>query len=341
VTDKFHLHPWSDLKSRQPPEWLIPGLIPKSGVTTMFAQPGMGKTFTAIAAACSIGTGRRFVGLEIKQAGPVIFIAAEGEDDLAVRHDAWVKHHRPAGEVAGFYLDEPVNFFDDAQVNAFLQSLGNLRPLLIVIDALADAMQGGDEDRAKDINKVFGNIWRVVHATGAAVLVIHHAGWDPKREKGSIAIRAKSDVVFEVKMESASGKQWLTLICHKNRRGRKFENIKAELVAVPIETSVGEMPVFAVGRRLDDLDLPAVFFAKKEDDAMRIFGQFPNGATSADWRKKIIQTFGKEGWSVPAFDRVTVNLKNAKKVTGGGGKGKLWLPILGCGFPSPLTPKGG
>ena len=99
------------------------------------------------------------------------------------------------------------------------------------------------------------------------------------------------------------------------------------------------MPVFAVGRRLDDLDLPAVFFAKKEDDAMRIFGQFPNGATSADWRKKIIQTFGEEGWSVPAFDRVTVNLKNAKKVTGGGGKGKLWLPILGCGFPSPL--KGG
>jgi hypothetical protein len=43
VTDKFHLHPWSDLTSRQPPESLIPGLIPKRGVTTMFAQRGWAK----------------------------------------------------------------------------------------------------------------------------------------------------------------------------------------------------------------------------------------------------------------------------------------------------------
>jgi hypothetical protein len=42
-------------------------------------------------------------------------------------------------------------------------------------------------------------------------------------------------------MESASGKQWLTVICHKNRRGPKFESFKADLVAVPIETAVSGM----------------------------------------------------------------------------------------------------
>jgi len=33
---------------------------------------------------------------------------------------------------------------------------------------------------------------------GATFLIPHHAGWDEKRERGSTAIRAKSDIVLQI-----------------------------------------------------------------------------------------------------------------------------------------------
>ena len=111
--------------------------------------------------------------------------------------------------------------------------------MLRVIDTMAAVMVGGDEDRAKDVNILLSNVRRVMKATGCAALIVHHAGWDTKREKGSIALRAAADVVFETKMENAAadGSHTLTLTCHKMRGMPKFNSFGVALVPVLVESA--------------------------------------------------------------------------------------------------------
>lgn len=46
---------------------------------------------------------------------------------------------------------------------------------LVIIDALADVMLGGDENAVKDTQPVFANLRFIAELTGAAFIVIHHA----------------------------------------------------------------------------------------------------------------------------------------------------------------------
>jgi hypothetical protein len=58
---------------------------------------------------------------------------------------------------------------------------------------------------------------RIAHATGAAVGVVHHTGWDDSRERGSSRQRQALDVVMQIKDHR------ITNI--KQKYGQKFEPI--------------------------------------------------------------------------------------------------------------------
>jgi hypothetical protein len=173
-----------------------------------------------------------------------MWIAGEGQDDLRPLYEAWVKD-RPTVLPDGGFHDEPINLLESGDTDKLIAILkarppDSLAPL-IVLDALADMMSGGDEDRAKDMNRVYGNVWRVVRETGASFLIIHHAGWKGDREKGSIAIRAKSDIVVLVNLDAVG--MTLNLTWLKNRRGPKFANIGFQAKSVAIDGFAEEVLV--------------------------------------------------------------------------------------------------
>ena len=64
-------------------------------------------------------------------------------------------------------MEEAVDFSDSREVNKLIKHLKDIKtpPPLIVADALADILL--NEDKAHDINQVYRNIWRVVHAHDA------------------------------------------------------------------------------------------------------------------------------------------------------------------------------
>jgi AAA domain len=68
--------------------WLVKHVLPARGHGLLSGQWGTAKTFTAIDLAAAVGTGRPFLGRVIKRQSGVLFIAAEGANQVRLRFDA-------------------------------------------------------------------------------------------------------------------------------------------------------------------------------------------------------------------------------------------------------------
>jgi hypothetical protein len=70
---------------------------------------------------------------------------------------------------------------------------------LIIIDTLARAMAGGDENSGQDMGKAVGTIDAIRAITSAHVCIIHHCGKDAARgARGHSSLRAAMDTEIEV-----------------------------------------------------------------------------------------------------------------------------------------------
>jgi len=70
---------------------------------------------------------------------------------------------------------------------------------LIILDTMAGAIAGDDENSAQDVTAYVNRKKRIASATGAAVLSVHHSGKDDARGmRGSSALFAACDVVMKV-----------------------------------------------------------------------------------------------------------------------------------------------
>ena len=66
-------------------EWLVDKTLPKRGKAVLAGQWGTYKTFVALDLCCSVMTRSLFAGHAVQRQGGVLFIAAEGQDEVRVR----------------------------------------------------------------------------------------------------------------------------------------------------------------------------------------------------------------------------------------------------------------
>ena len=112
---KFSFRSWSNVLPTKPPEAVIEGVLLQGPFGVIFAQPDNGKTFVAIGASLSIGTGALFGGRAVLK-GHSIYIAAEAAYDMDVRVPAWRILHSGAGEPLGGCYGQVVNFYSNEEV---------------------------------------------------------------------------------------------------------------------------------------------------------------------------------------------------------------------------------
>ena len=126
-----------------------------------------------------------------------------------------------------FSVEEGLDLMDQQQVDQIIEELLEFADdwKLIIFDTQADHMPNGDEDKAKDFTVIKKALQRIAHATGAAVGVVHHTGWDDSRERGSSRQRQALDVVMQIK------DQRITNI--KQKFGQKFEPIMFTVEEAP------------------------------------------------------------------------------------------------------------
>jgi DNA-binding transcriptional ArsR family regulator len=138
----------------------------------------------------------------------VLYIAGEGTYGIGKRVMAWA-----GGEIAlqsalwahWGQINDLVPMLDGRQFQALLDSIGEqpIPPRLIVVDTLARAMTGGDENSAKDMGLFVHRCGQLRDATGAAVLLVHHTRTDGERERGSSALRGAADVMLQLDRDEA------------------------------------------------------------------------------------------------------------------------------------------
>ena len=152
--------------------YVVKGLIGPGQVGCIFGDPGAGKSLLAPHIAYAVAQGRKAFGLRTRSS-PVFYVAAEDESGMRGRIRALAELH---GDAEDFKLVGGVSDLlvkNSADLKALIAAVKRDRPGLIVVDTLAMAFPGLEENSAEGMGRVVA-VSRALARRGAAVLLIHH-----------------------------------------------------------------------------------------------------------------------------------------------------------------------
>ena len=199
----------ADQIQAEPPEWLIDGWLVRDSLACLVGASGTGKTFVALDWACSVATGRPW-NEQATARGAVFYLAGEGRGGLRNRIAAWEADRGQPIASAPLFLADGLPYLLEEQstadvVAAIEQTVeqiaddSGIRPALIVIDTVARAMSGANENSAEDMGAFIRALDTLREAWSATVLVLHHTGLNAEaqeRGRGSSALRGALDSEF-------------------------------------------------------------------------------------------------------------------------------------------------
>ena len=181
----------------------IEDLLIAGQMSVVYGPSGCGKTFFAADLAMHVAHGKAWRGRSVTQGG-VLYIAAEGA--YGIRNRIVAFQNTFGGEDPPLaVLPSNVNLFDSEEdmerllstMRVKAQDYGGLS--LIVVDTLARALAGGNENSNEDMGAVIHNCDRIRRETGAHVMLVHHTGKDEARgARGHSSLRAATDTEVEI-----------------------------------------------------------------------------------------------------------------------------------------------
>ncbi len=181
----------------QRPKPLVAGWLGRGQAARIYGPPGAGKSFVAVELAACVSTGRSWHGARVA-CGEVIYFAVEDAAGVALRLQAWERHHETEHRV--HLVSTPIRM----DVETVTKILGAVRayfgeqPLgLIVIDTQAMATVGMDENDATAMGLFVEAVKLLANQTEATVLTVHHSGVKGGRARGSTSVLGAMDVEME------------------------------------------------------------------------------------------------------------------------------------------------
>jgi len=190
----------ADTIEMRPPEWLLRGMLERDTFALIFGDPGSGKSFLAIDWACRVATGTPWRGQDV-QAGPVVYVAGEGQRGLGRRTRAWQEHNGVSLTDTPLYVAPAVAIPEPTELTKLMAAIEGQPepPALIVLDTLARCFGGGDENSTQDMSRFVSACDVVRRRYGCTMLVVHHTGHaDKNRARGAIALKAALDAEYRL-----------------------------------------------------------------------------------------------------------------------------------------------
>ena len=183
----------------------VEGTLTDGGMSVVYGESNSGKTFFAFDLALRVALGWEWQGKEVEPGG-VLYLACEGgygvrNRELAFRHEHGVTAQAPFATVR-----TSVNLKGaDGDSAKVIQAAEHMRRRtgqgvrLIVVDTLARALAGGEENSSQDMGALVSQVDRIRQETGAHVMLIHHSGKDSaKGARGHSSLRAATDTELEI-----------------------------------------------------------------------------------------------------------------------------------------------
>jgi hypothetical protein len=235
----------------------VQGLLMEQGAAVLYGESNSGKTFLATDLALHVAAGIDWHGRRVEQGG-VLYLALEGGIGFRNRVAAWREEHDGHdGPIHFAAIPSQVNLLDPEadtpRVIAAAQTASEKMGVgikLIVVDTLARAMSGGNENAPDDMGALVTNMDAIREATGAMVLFIHHSGKDAaKGARGHSSLRAAIDT--EIEVEAGDGEIRRATVV-KQRDMKKGDVIAFTLEVVEIgQNRHGEMVTTCLVRQAE------------------------------------------------------------------------------------------
>lgn len=231
---------------------LVEEVLTQGGLSVMYGESNSGKSFLACDMACSVGAGIPWLGKRTVQ-GAVLYVAGEGSESIKLRVLAWRQKHQTSPKLA--VVPVAVNLLKaDADARrvvaacAAVQARYGLPVTLVVVDTLARAFAGGNENASEDMSAVIAHADLIRAETRAHVMFIHHSGKDSaKGSRGHSSLKAATDTEIEVtgddatKLHTADIKKQRDLGSRGDKLVAKFSVVKMGMVdqwGKPVTTCV-------------------------------------------------------------------------------------------------------
>jgi len=227
----------------EPVEWLIEGVIPKKAFVALYAPPASFKSFVALDIAECIATGREFLTKEVKHQGAVLYIAGEGHGGIGARIKAMKKHHNTPAGAPVFFLRKQINLRSSAtDIQDLIQAVDDIQAThdiqfeLVVIDTLARAFGGGNENASEDMGAFITAAGAIQGRYNCALLVVHHAGKDAtKGLRGHSSLLGAVDTELEIIRIEDAPKGILHI--SKQKDGEDGQRYGFQMITVELSTT--------------------------------------------------------------------------------------------------------
>ena len=245
-TDKtykpFKIESWQSVKD-EPVNWLIQDVIPEKSFVALYGPPASFKSFIAMDIAECIASGRPWLGKEINGTGPVLYIAGEGHGGIGARIAAIKQHHNTPDEAQVYVVRSQINLRSSVEdftnlilaIDELVQELGvDLR--MIVIDTLARAFGGGNENSSDDMGAFIQATGKIQNRYRCSLMLLHHAGKDTtKGLRGHSSLLGAVDTQMEIMRfpETTKG----LILMSKQKDGEDGQRYGFEAITVDIDRS--------------------------------------------------------------------------------------------------------
>ena len=202
---KIRIEPWDTIED-EPVEWLIQDVLPRKGFSALFGPPGSFKSFLALDIAHSVATGTAWMGKEVSVPGAVLYICGEGHGGVGARIRACRLHHRTAPGAKVFVIRHQLNLRsskeDIQQLHLAITNLvqrEEIRFELVIVDTLARAFGGGNENDSSDMGAFIASLSKIQRLLDCALQIVHHVGKDiTKGLRGHSSLLGALDTELEL-----------------------------------------------------------------------------------------------------------------------------------------------
>lgn len=195
--------------------WIVRDHLGSRWLCIWFGEPGSKKTWILLDQAVTVAMGEDWLGFQSYRT-KVLFVDEESGEERLLRRlgDAMRAHNAPPDipihytSLAGFNLTE------ESGAAKLERAIAAVQPGLVIFDALADLMLGGDENLVKDTQPILFRLRRIAERQNCAIEIIHHVNKSGEY-RGSTALKGAVDCMIAI--ESRPDSNLITFRAEKAR----------------------------------------------------------------------------------------------------------------------------